>query len=101
MKHTKEEFDVDLKGKIAMFENCSAWLSATATKGIRNNSVCVYHENGTVTNIRSRDDIINHILVLVDQVPRWDEHEHRLPEPNNMVDEGEMVRCLRLNISVF
>ena len=72
------------------------WISGKAQEKIRNHSFVVYHENGELTNPRSRDEIATNVFVFVDENPTFG--RDMVLDEHVMLDEGSYVRCLRVSI---
>jgi len=81
-----------------MFENSNMWITGKAFEEIKNKSICVFHSNeGTLTNIKNRDEISTEVFVFVDAFDIIYNKELIAPE---IIHKNELVRCLRVHIVV-
>jgi hypothetical protein len=56
-----------------MFENSNMWISGFAKEQLKNKSVCVYHEDKSLTNLKSRDELGTRVCVFVDASEKFND----------------------------
>jgi hypothetical protein len=82
-----------------MFENSEGWITGITGEEVKNRTICVYNsKDGTIYNLKNRDEIVTEIFVFVDASESkmgelW--MEEYIPDS---ISTGIAVRCLRVHV---